>query len=359
MPHPNVAAHRRLGSDGAGAVGSMPSTVTARHPRKPGALDDPLFWRPGVAGAGGSSTVAPGQCLVANTSGRVACSRRHSTVVAQNPRWSSVERSRGEAVDRCPRPFANLEGIKSLGGRSRESRDPSPSLTQRSHSWASLREPQAPHAVRHAASVVRPHSSSPKRPVSTERPMLSARGHSPRMHVLPIAHNVVRVPAPQVSVPSDLRGGAPSPPTAVVEPHAAVGDPFPIVASSEVQDAKVGSWVPSVDVPIRAATGEGKMLVNAGKILDEWPSLESQRIIHEVFDGINSKRSCQTTTSWTNQEVRRFALRVLAAHGLRGEPWSSSTFDEIYESCGQPETIAGAELLARRFLEHFYVCLKR
>ena len=162
MPHPNVAAHRRLGSDGAGAVGSMPSTVTARHPRKPGALDDPLFWRPGVAGAGGSSTVAPGQCLVANTSGRVACSRRHSTVVAQNPRWSSVERSRGEAVDRCPRPFANLEGIKSLGGRSRESRDPSPSLTQRSHSWASLREPQAPHAVRHAASVVRPHSSSPK-----------------------------------------------------------------------------------------------------------------------------------------------------------------------------------------------------
>lgn len=179
------------------------------------------------------------------------------------------------------------------------------------------------------------------------------------MHVLPVAHNVVRVPAPQVSVPSDLRGGAPSPPTAVVEPHAAVGDPFPIVASSEVQDAKVGSWVPSVDVPIRAATGEGKMLVNAGKILDEWPSLESQRIIHEVFDGINSKRSCQTTTSWTNQEVRRFALRVLAAHGLRGEPWSSSTFDEIYESCGQPETIAGAELLARRFLEHFYVCLKR
>ena len=140
-----------------------------------------------------------------------------------------------------------------------------------------------------------------------------------------------------------------------MEPHAAVGDPFPIVASSEVQDAKVGSWVPSVDVPIRAATGEGKMLVNAGKILDEWPSLESQRIIHEVFDGINSKRSCQTTTSWTNQEVPRFVLRV--SHRSSCRIHRLVCFTHVCFACDLWDKVCGCVCLVLLFSLYTVHCL--
>jgi len=95
-------------------------------------------------------------------------------------------------------------------------------------------------------------------------------------------------------------------------------------------------------------------------VLAVWPSAEMRCLIKEAFESVDRCRLAHNSV-WNGNEVRRFGLRILAAHGIDPAmvPWTAAVWHGIYCGLGTggltsnpPNCDLGiAERLARRILE--------